>query len=162
MYACWQASIGVPVTTQADAETVDRLRVAMRRITRRIDRQVPGDGLTSTQLSVLAAVAIRGPLGLSELADHEGVNPTMLSRIVGQLEAARLIQRRVDSDDRRAVRVEVTPDGLRLREQLLAERSRLLADRLANLPDGTVKALIAAIPALEALAAELAPTGARP
>jgi DNA-binding MarR family transcriptional regulator len=141
----------------ADAETIDRLRRVLTRISRRVDRQVSGGGLTSTQLSVLASVELRGPLGLSELADYEGVNPTMLSRVVGKLEELGLIQRQVDETDRRAVRVEVTKAGSDLRRQLLIERSALLADRLAILSKNDAATVLAAIPALEALATELAP-----
>jgi DNA-binding MarR family transcriptional regulator len=145
------------MSNPVDAEAVDRLRAALTRIARRIDRQVSGDGLTSTQLSVLASVVNRGPLGMSELAEVEGINPTMLSRIVGRLEQAGLIERQADADDRRAVRVAVTAAGVRLRKRLLDERSRLLNERLAALPADTVDAVLAALPALEALASQLAP-----
>jgi DNA-binding MarR family transcriptional regulator len=142
-----------------DAETVDRLRSALTRISRRIDRQISTGGLTSTQLSVLASVVNRGPIGLGELADVEGINPTMLSRVVGKLEEAELIQRQIDAVDRRAVRVVATTAGTKLRKRVLAERSALLADRLARLPADTIEVVVVAIPALEALVAELAPPG---
>jgi DNA-binding MarR family transcriptional regulator len=142
-----------------DAETVDRLRGALTRISRRVDRQISTGGLTSTQLSVLASVVNRGPIGLGELADVEGINPTMLSRVVGKLEEAELIQRQIDAVDRRAVRVVATTAGTKLRKRVLAERSALLADRLARLPADTIEVVVVAIPALEALVAELAPPG---
>jgi DNA-binding MarR family transcriptional regulator len=59
-------------------EDVVRLRGALARIARSIDRQVSGDGLTRTQLSVLGTVARKGSIGVGELADAEGLNPTML------------------------------------------------------------------------------------
>jgi DNA-binding MarR family transcriptional regulator len=144
----------VPVAEAPSSETIDRLRGAVTRITRVFDRQVSAGGLTRTQLSVLASVDTRGPIGLGELADIEGVNPTMLSRIVGKLEDAGLIQRQPDPDDRRAARVDVTAAGAKVRRKLLAERSRLLAERLAALPDDQVALLLAALPALEALSAQ--------
>jgi len=94
-----------------------------------------------------------------ELADVEGINPTMLSRVVGKLEEAELIQRQIDAVDRRAVRVVATTAGTKLRKRVLAERSALLADRLARLPADTIEVVVVAIPALEALVAELAPPG---
>lgn len=145
------------MTAAFDTDTIDRLRGALTRISRRIDRQVSNGGLTSTQLSVLASVSVRGPIGLGELADAEGVNPTMLSRVVGKLEDGGLVQRESDRDDRRVVRVAVTPAGVRLRKRLLADRSRLLAERLAGLAPQTISVLVAAIPSLEMLANELAP-----
>jgi DNA-binding MarR family transcriptional regulator len=147
-----EADVHEPVSS----ETVDRLRAAIGRITRNFDRQIAGGGLTHTQFSVLSSVDRRGPLGLSELADIEGINPTMLSRIVGKLEDAGLIARTTDPDDRRAIRVETTAAGAKLRRRLLTERSRLLTQRLDGLPDDEVARLIAALPALEALGEQLA------
>jgi DNA-binding MarR family transcriptional regulator len=143
------------MTANVDAEDVERLRIALVRIARLIDRQVSGQGLTRTQLSVLGAVAMRGPLGLSELADIEKINPTMLSRVVAKLEEADLIRRQVDPDDRRAARVEVTEAGAELRRRLNAERTRVLAERLAGMAPDTAAELVAALPALEALGQQL-------
>ncbi len=143
-------------------EDVARLRVALARIARQLDRQTRGEQargtLTRTQMSVLATIARCGPLRISELAEVEGVNPTMLSRIVGKLENSGLLQRRPDSDDRRATLVATTPEGDHLLYRLRAERTRLLAQRLATMPDDGSTRLLAALPALEALADALIST----
>jgi DNA-binding MarR family transcriptional regulator len=145
------------MTSTVDVDAIGQLRTSLIRISRRIDRQVSVGGLTSTELSVLSSIATRGPLGLAELASREGINPTMLSRVVGKLEGADLIRRQPSIADRRAVEVVVTRKGARLRERLLAARSRLLVERLAELPGDTVATILDAIPALEALAAALEP-----
>ncbi len=145
--------MAVPDTTEAVAS----LRLSLIRISRRLDRQVGADGFTTTELSVLAAVARKGPLGLSELAGYEGINPTMLSRVLGRLEAAGLIERQADSADRRAVQVSATRSGARLRERLLSERTALLNERLGELPPELLDSIMNAVPALEVLAASLAP-----
>ena len=139
-----------------EAEDVARLRVALGRISRLLDRQSRGQELTRTQSSVLATVARRGPLRLSELAESEGVNPTMLSRIVAKLEQAGLLLRSPDPDDGRAARVELTSKGLELNQRQRAERTQLLTARLTALPGVRAAELLAALPALEALADELA------
>jgi DNA-binding MarR family transcriptional regulator len=143
--------------TTVDVDAIAQLRTSLIRISRRIDRQVSVNGLTSTEVSVLASIATRGPLGLGELASHEGINRTMLSRVIGKLEAAELIRRQPSIADRRAVEVVVTRKGARLRERVLAARSRLLAERLNELPSQTVTTLLDAIPALNALATALEP-----
>jgi DNA-binding MarR family transcriptional regulator len=76
----------------------------------------------------------------------------MLSRIAGRLAEARLISREADADDRRAARVEATATGLALHERIRAERTASLAAHLDELSDDEVEALLAALPALEALA----------
>jgi DNA-binding MarR family transcriptional regulator len=100
----------------------------------------------------------RGPLGLSELATQQAINRTMLSRVLGKLEAADLIVRRPTIADGRAIEVMATPEGARLRERLIAARTRLLAEKLAGLPGETITTIIDAVPGLAELAAALEPT----
>ena len=138
-----------------DTDDVARLRIALAQIARVLDRQSRGDSLTRTQASVLATAARCGPVRLSELAETEGVNPTMLSRIVGKLEESDLLQRRTDPGDGRAALVEVTETGHALHLRLRDERTQLLTVRLATLPRPRAVELLAALPALEALADEL-------
>lgn len=139
-----------------DSDDVARLRVALGRISRQLDRQSRGQELTRTQTSVLATLARRGRLRISELADCEGINPTMLSRIVAKLEQADLLRRSADPDDGRATRVELTDAGTELHRRQRAERTQLLTARLAALPGDRATELLAALPALEALADQLA------
>ncbi len=138
-----------------DGADVDRLRIALGRIARQVDRQVSGDGMTRSQLSVLATIARHGPLGLGELADIEGLNPTMLSRVLGKLEASGLVSRSTSEADRRAVRVQTTAAGRALQQRLRRQRSQLFAARLTGLPDEQATNLLAALPALETLAEQL-------
>lgn len=138
-----------------DDDDVVRLRIALARISRRLDRQSRVQELTATQASVLASVARFGPLRVSDLAEIEGVNPTMLSRIVGKLQDAGLMGRTPDPDDGRASLVEATPSGCEVNARQRAERTKLLTDRLAELPDARAAELLAAVPALESLAEQL-------
>lgn len=138
-------------------DDINRLRIALGRISRMIDRQVAGDGMTRTELSVLGTVAREKSLGMGELAEIEGLNPTMLSRIVGKLETRGLLRRAQGADDRRAVVVEVTADGSRLHTRLRKQRTRLLGERLESLPRDQFRALLAAVPALETLADAMRP-----
>jgi DNA-binding MarR family transcriptional regulator len=138
-------------------DDVDRLRISLARISRMVDQHVTGDGMTRTQRSVLGIMAREKSLGMSELAEIEGLNPTMVSRLVGQLESDGLL-RRSPGDDRRSVVVEITTAGARLHTRLRRQRTRLFADRLAGLPAGEAELLVGAIPALESLADSLRPS----
>jgi DNA-binding MarR family transcriptional regulator len=135
-----------------DAELVVRLRGVIPRLARQFNETSTGAGLTPTQYSVLALVRVRGPLGLAELTELEGLNPTMLSRIVKVLDERGLIRRLPDPSDMRAARVEVTPEGARLHEQVREQRTQVLTEWLERLPAETAEQLLAAVPAMEALA----------
>lgn len=138
---------------------VNRLRVALGRISRLVDRQVAGDGLTRTQLAMLGTMAREKSLRIGELSEIEGLNATMTSRLVGKLEAAGLILRAADPEDRRSVIVTITAAGTRLHSRLRQQRTRLFAERLAELPAGQAEELINALPALESLADALRHVG---
>ena len=138
-----------------DEDSVIRLRRAILRLARQLNAASVGEGLTPTQASVLGLITRRGPLGLTELSEIEGLNPTMLSRVVGKLDSFGLIRRLRDPDDFRAARVEVTPEGKQTYQRIAAERAALLSERVAGLPPEQVVALVAALPALENLAEDL-------
>jgi DNA-binding MarR family transcriptional regulator len=138
-----------------DADTVIRLRRVVLSLARRLNAASVGEGLTPTQASVLSIVAFRGQLGLAELTEMEGLNPTMLSRVVGRLDAFGLIRRLRDPDDFRAARVEVTPEGTRAFERISAQRAEIISECVAELPPDQEAALIAALPALEKLSESL-------
>jgi DNA-binding MarR family transcriptional regulator len=138
-----------------EEESVIRLRRVVLRLARQLNAASVGEGLTPTQASVLGIVTNRGPLGLTELTEIEGLNPTMLSRVVGKLDSFGLIRRLRDPDDFRAARVEVTPEGKRTYQRIAAQRAAILSERVAGLPSEQAAALIAALPALENLAEDL-------
>ena len=125
----------MPTKTQVEQETVERLRAALGMTSRYLRTTDAGEGLTPTELSILATISRRGSLRLTELAEIERVNPTMLSRIAARLAEAHLISREADADDRRAARVEATAAGRALHERIRAQRTASLAAHLDELPD---------------------------
>ena len=117
-------------------------------------------GLTPTSSSVLLNVVRSGPLKISELAALEGINPTMLSRVIAGLSDAGLLERRLDEGDRRAAWVGATAAGRRLAERMRRERTDAVNAALAELPERDRRQIERALPALETLAEEL--KGRRP
>jgi DNA-binding MarR family transcriptional regulator len=138
-------------TTQLDPETAARLRAVVGKLSRRLNALARGSGLTPSQLSALGVIARQGPIRLSDLAEIESMNPTMLSRVVAALGEAGLVRRRTDPDDRRAGLIEVTATGRRTHDRLRAERGKALTAGLSGLAPAEVAAVEAALPALEAL-----------
>jgi DNA-binding MarR family transcriptional regulator len=145
-----------------DAELVARLRGVIPRLARELNDTSTGEGLTPTQYSVLALVRGRGPLGLTELTELEGLNPTMLSRIIKVLDERGLIRRMPDPNDLRAARLEATPAGEQVHDRVRAQRTLVLSECLGRLPAETAEGLLAAVPAMEALAEAVKPLTRRP
>lgn len=109
---------------------------------------------------MLLGVARRGPLRLSELAESEGLNPTMLSRVVAQMVQDGLLERSSDEGDRRAAWVKATAAGRRLAERMRRERTAAVNLALDGLSEGDRRRIEQALPALESLAEQL--KGRRP
>ena len=135
-----------------DDEAVATLRRSITRLSRLLNEAASGEGLTPTQASVLAVVAWQGPLGMTELAEIEGLNATMLSRVVGKLAAEGLLRRTPNPADQRAVVVEGTPRGQEVSLRIRARRTETVTKILAGLAPEVATTLLAALPALEALA----------
>ena len=104
---------------------------------------------------MLAVVVNRGPLGMAELSEIEGLNPTMRSRVVGKLDSFGLVRRRRDPDDYRAARVEYIPDGEEAWRLISAEATEIISECVVSLPAEQEAALVAALPALESLSESL-------
>ena len=142
-------------------DDVTRLRMALGRVVRGLDRRTNEQDLTRTQLIVLGTIARTKRIALAELAEFEGINPTMLSRIVGKLEDLGHVRRVPDEQDRRVAHAEITPSGEAVWQRHRQVRSTLLAKLLSDLPQNEAASLLAAIPALEALAAIARPSPPR-
>jgi DNA-binding MarR family transcriptional regulator len=141
--------------TEKERELAEHLRVALGRLNRSLRLTHVGNELSSSHREVLMAIARAGSLRLSELAREEGLNPTMLSRIVGKLEAAGMVTRTADPSDARVVHLSATPAGVALRETIRGERTDALLYALRSLSKEEKQALSTATPALEAIVATL-------
>jgi DNA-binding MarR family transcriptional regulator len=143
-----------------EADASERLRAAIGKLSRRLRPTLAGSDLSASQISVLFTVVRRGPIGLSELAAIEGLNPTMLSRITAHLCDAGLIVRSTDPGDRRSANVLATAAGKRMRQRIHRERTRALSVHVEQLDERQREALWNALPVLEELAQRL-PGGRR-
>src|SRR5881227_1051032 len=93
-----------------DVELAAKLRLLVARLARQL-RQHAAGGLTPSQLSALSTINDLGPLRLGELAVQEGVAPPTVTRVVGVLVDAGLVERKGDPDDARSARVAMTDGG---------------------------------------------------
>ena len=138
-----------------DAETVNRLRRVVGRLARQLNTTSTSEGLTPTQASVLGLIAGRGPLSIAALTQLEGLNPTMLSRVISKLDDAGLIRRVPDPADLRTASVEATADGRAMHDRIRDRRTAIVSECAGRLDAKDADALTRALPALEALAEQL-------
>jgi DNA-binding MarR family transcriptional regulator len=84
---------------------------------------------------VLRAVAESEPVRTTALAEQVGVDPSTMSRHVGILEHAGLVQRVADPDDGRAQSLSLTTAGRQVMEKVRAARHDLITDVLGDWDD---------------------------
>ena len=83
-------------------------------------RTVAELGVTSQQASSLFMVATGKCLLAAELAREYGIDASAVTRLVDRLEKRGLLQRVRSSEDRRAVRLALTPEGLAIAARMPA------------------------------------------
>jgi DNA-binding MarR family transcriptional regulator len=145
------------LTLTHELETAAQLRTVIGRLSRRLRSTAAARdaGLTPTAISLLLTVARIGRVRLSELAESEGINPTMLSRAIAGMVQDGLLTRSSDEGDRRAAWVEATAAGRRLAERMRRERTSAVNEALEALPEADRRRIERALPALEALSESL-------
>lgn len=132
------------------SDLAPRLRMSVLRLARRLRQEAP-EGITQSQLSVLAILHRDGPTGIGALANLERVKQPTVTRIVDHLEERGLVERAPDVRDGRCVRVELTDSGADLVVSIRRQRDAYLAARLASLEQGELEGVAAAVTVLESL-----------
>jgi DNA-binding MarR family transcriptional regulator len=147
------SSVPVPDET---AELAGRLRLVVTRLARQL-RQTAESDLSPTQGAVLATVSSAGPLTLGELAELERVSSPTITKVIGLLHDKGLVEKVTDPDDRRFVRVTLTPEGEALLERTRARKTAWLARQLLDLSPAELEQLAATTDLLEQLTSRRAP-----
>ncbi len=127
-----------------------------RYATQRIQMQLP-----AAQARLLSTIDARGEARICDLAavDHCS-QPTMTTQ-VRRLEDAGLVARMVDPGDARAVRIRITPEGMRTLSRVRADRAAAIEPQLAKLGSADRQKLVEAVIVLRRLL-EDAPPASRP
>ena len=132
----------------------NELRPLLLQLNRQLRRELAPLGITGGQASLLHAIRTNAGIGVRELAAREGISAPAMSAHIDRLEAAGLVRRVREGQDRRRVRVELTEEGERVLRAARSRRTAWLADRLKRLPTEDLAALEAALVPLARLLEE--------
>ncbi len=100
--------------------------------------------LEPVEYSALHVLASPAGLRMSELSDRLILDKSKVTRIVDHLAQRGWVRREPDPDDRRAVRVVLTPTGQAYRDEVTVARAATLHDRFTAL-DATDQATLSAL-----------------
>ena len=110
-----------------------KLMRATNSVRERVDQGLKQLGLTEKQLAVLEALLHLGPLQQNELGRKLLVSRANVTLIVDELSRRGLVRRERRTDDRRCIRVHLTPQGRRLIERLFPGHVANVVDAFAAL-----------------------------
>ena len=140
-----QSDVGQPAADPLalDQQVCFALVVAARSVVALYRPVLERLGLTHPQYLVMLALWQHAPLSVKRLSELLQLDPGTLSPLLKRLEAANLLTRRRDAADERLLSVELTEQGLELRNQAL------------DVPPAIMQRLGMTIPELQALHASL-------
>ena len=98
-----------------------------------LDRERAASGISPARLSALSVLVFGGDRTVGELASAEQVRSPTMSRLVGEMEAQGLVERRRSSADARAMVVRATAKGRRTLQAARRRRVARLAEWLERL-----------------------------
>jgi MarR family 2-MHQ and catechol resistance regulon transcriptional repressor len=110
--------------TEAAVRAYVKLLRASRAVTTRVEPRLTSRCLTATQLGVLEAVLHKGPMTQRELGRRVLTSAGNMTDVIDKLEGRGLLRRNRSAEDRRSVRIELTPCGRALIEDLFPEHAR--------------------------------------
>jgi DNA-binding MarR family transcriptional regulator len=146
----------------AHARLIEVMPALFRRLIVGLPNEVEGLAkVTTEQYGVLTYVLERSSVSMGELAVARNVALNTATSLVDRLVTAGLVERRGDPDDRRVVRVVLTPRGQTLVEQLRTVRRAAFRAVLDELSDEEIDRVLAALPALARLAGLRQPAAVR-
>lgn len=137
---------------EGDSRAVaERLHGAAIRLIRRLRKSDVSSGLAAPKLSALSVLVFGGPHTVKELAAAEQVRAPTMSRLLAELEAAGLVQKSKDPEDRRIVRVQTTTRGRNLLEAGKSRRLEVLAAQIRSLDVHERRLISTAVKVIERL-----------
>lgn len=137
---------GKPAPDDVDAMT-DAVLTASRLLVAVSARSIGAvdESITIPQFRLLVVLDGRGPLKLTMLAEHLGVNPSTVTRMVDRLVTAALVSREANPASRRELVVSLTDAGAAVVREVMrrrrAEITRIVSRMAPTARRGLVRAL---------------------
>jgi DNA-binding MarR family transcriptional regulator len=117
-------------------QQIDRIDPMMGKIHRAIRKELDNKFkrfvITPPQFEVLVLLWVEDGLLLSELGRKLSRDGPTITGVVDRMEKKQLVKRVRDEKDRRAIKIVLTPKGLRLKKKLMALRSEIINKTIGN------------------------------
>ena len=150
----WMNPSAAGVGDTANAKPEQGLGADLLAVVARLNRlatqriQMP---LPSAQARLLATIEAQGEARIGDLASVDHCSQPTMTTQVRRLEEAGLVTRTIDPADARAVRIRITPEGMRTLNAVRADRAAAIEPQLARLEPADRQVLADAVEVLRRL-----------
>ena len=133
-----------PGSDELEEEVVEAVLGASRALVAMAARSLAevAEEVTLPQYRALIVVASRGPQRVASLAEALGVTPPTATRMSERLVRKGLVRRRTARDDRREVRLSLTPAGQALVAEVTKRRRAEITELLESIPEEDRRAMV--------------------
>lgn len=128
-------------SSQYSAQIFDHIRRivrALRVTSRRAEKEL---GLTAAQLFVLQRLKVQSSMTLKEVAEATLTDPSTVSGVVQRLVEKGYVERKQSIEDRREIRLSLSPSGAAQLRQGFLSFQEILSDAIQKMPKKRQQAL---------------------
>ncbi|WP_054696661.1 MarR family winged helix-turn-helix transcriptional regulator [Syntrophomonas palmitatica] len=118
------------------------MRAAMKKIDKHLSAKLEPYGISIPQSFILACLEAEDGLTLKEIGNRTLIDSSSMTVLVDKLEKDQLVERHLDSQDRRAIRVFMTPSGKKIALDITQQGLELNAMLYDLLGEGNQKEFI--------------------
>ena len=115
------------------------MRAVMKKIDRNLSGQLEPYGISIPQLFVLTCLYDENGITLKEIGNRTLIDSSSMTVLVDKLENDKLVERQLDPEDRRAIRVYITDKGKAIAEELVKIGIRFNSELYDMLGEGNQK-----------------------
>ena len=115
------------------------MRAVMKKIDRNLSGQLEPYGVSIPQLFVLTCLYDENGITLKEIGNRTLIDSSSMTVLVDKLENDKLVERQLDPEDRRAIRVYITDKGKAIAEELVKIGIRFNSELYDMLGEGNQK-----------------------
>ena len=138
------------VTTDPYAPIIADFRAAMTMLKCASSERVLRLGLSMAQLNILYTLQRNGEMPMSRLAEMLNVSLSSATGLIDRIEERGFVERTRVPEDRRVVKIRVTPEGLRMLGEIDALSDDILRDVLGHIGPSKLGGVAQAVTALRA------------
>jgi len=111
----------------------------MKKIDRNLSGQLEPYGVSIPQMFVLTCLYDENGITLKEIGNRTLIDSSSMTVLVDKLESDKLVERQLDPEDRRAIRVYITDKGKAIAEELVKIGTRFNSELYDMLGEGNQK-----------------------